>query len=841
MKEAEYSSDNDLPLTVKEQIDALCLEFEDLWQRQEAAEIGSFMSRVEPAARGPLLVELLLLDITYRRCQELPCDRPFYGQQFPEHDDVIQVAFARLKELDAISDLAPGTKIGRYEIGTKIGSGGFATVYRAYDHELQRHVAIKSLRRDRESRGTNLLHLLEEARTVARLSHPSIVPLHDVVQADGDTYLVMACIPGNSLRIVLSRTKLSVIQAIKLGIVVCDALSHAHQAGVTHRDLKPGNILLDAKGKIFITDFGLAIHDSRRHTLESHAAGSIAYMSPEQLQGDLTSLDGRSDIWSVGVVLYEILSGQRPFRGASASELTQAIQTWDYKPLRQLDPSIPVRLAEMVDRCLRKLPSERYQTAADVAAELRELLKTLLPQDRVKSKRITFGFRAGVAFGAGIGLIGILTALAIPGKREADRREIHDKLESIGQAFQLHHNAFGYFSQPHTPDDPGELSWRVHLLPFLGHQQLYEQFNLREPWHSAQNQALLDHMPEVFRLGTEAGHQTRIRVVTGPGSIFAPGTLPRYASITDGMANTILALVSREAVPWTKPDEFDLLGSLAKPLEINGVECLMADGSLLSLPEGISLETVEALATPNGGELIDAAKLRQQFGPRRQPSPGRDQELQSILAAQLKRERRLKQIALAMHAYHDLHRHFPIAAPLPQQPTRSSLQLSWRVHLLPFLDQRPLYDQFHLDEPWDSPHNITLLPRIPDVFVHADGSQPPTTTRITVVTGTGTPFDDREPLRLREFKDGTQTTILIVECGYDKAVPWTKPEDIVFDPASPLSCLGKYDTPGFMLATADAAVGHLKTSVPPQLFGALVTPSGQEVVSGNLQNFGLWK
>ena len=490
MSDPTDSHETDLPLEIKEQIDSLCLEFEDLWQRDGASRIDPFMDRVDVAARPALFVELVILDATYRRLQGLPCRREHYERQYPERHASVHVAFARLEELEAISDLAPGVRLGRYEIEAKIGTGAFATVYRAFDHELQRRVAVKSLRRDRAVSDESLARLVEEARTVARLSHPSIVSVHDILRQNDEIHLIMEFVSGRSLREVLARRKLTIIQAVKLGIVLCEALSSAHRAGFTHRDLKPSNILLDNRGKAFIADFGLAIHDSRLLARPAETAGSIPYMSPEQVGDDMASLDGRVDVWAVGVILYEILCGERPFQGGDVAELAEAIKARDPKPLRQHDPSIPAGLAAVCERCLRKSPVERYASAADVAAELRVLLTDDSSRSReIPSRLAKLGFRSGAALGVLLGAVVLLVTQLLPNSGEAEREEIHDKLAAIAIAFQMHHDSFDSFSQPRAVEgEKGtQLSWRVHLLPFLGHQQLYSRFRLDQSWDSPHN------------------------------------------------------------------------------------------------------------------------------------------------------------------------------------------------------------------------------------------------------------------------------------------------------------------------------------------------------------------
>jgi eukaryotic-like serine/threonine-protein kinase len=285
--------------------------------------------------------------------------------------------------------LTAGTRLGPYEIQSPLGAGGMGEVYRARDTRLDRSVAVKILPSHLSEDPEAKQRFDREARTISSLNHPNICTLHDVGHQDGIDYLVMEYLEGQTLADRLSKGPLPIEQVLKYGIDICEGLERAHRSGVVHRDLKPGNIMLTKTGAKLM-DFGLAKESMASASLASGLSGTLAtpqgshpltaqgtvvgtfqYMSPEQVEGK--EADGRSDIFALGAVLYEMVTGKRAFEGKTAASAMAAVLEREPEPISSVQPTVPPALERLVKICLAKDPDERWQTAHDVKLQLKQI------------------------------------------------------------------------------------------------------------------------------------------------------------------------------------------------------------------------------------------------------------------------------------------------------------------------------------------------------------------------------------------------------------------------------------------------------------------------------------
>lgn len=279
-----------------------------------------------------------------------------------------------------------GRTLSHYRIVSQLGAGGMGVVYRGEDVRLGREVAVKVVSQDFAHDHQALQRLRSEARAASALNHPNICTIYDIGEDDGLPFIVMELMRGATLRDRVDRGTLRISQLVDIAIEIADALHATHSDGIIHRDIKPGNIFVTDRGRVKILDFGLAklteefpgsatVQETMDRTAAGVALGTISYMSPEQAQGE--PLDGRTDLFSLGVVLYECATGRHPFAGASSTVTLASILRKAPAPPLSLNPDMPARLQEIIHNCLEKDRELRYQSAADLRADLKRLRRDL--------------------------------------------------------------------------------------------------------------------------------------------------------------------------------------------------------------------------------------------------------------------------------------------------------------------------------------------------------------------------------------------------------------------------------------------------------------------------------
>lgn len=303
---------------------------------------------------------------------------------------------------------------GRYQIVSELGRGAMGMVYKAHDPQIDRMVALKVLREDRVVDQEFVRRFIAEAQAIGRLSHPNIVTVFDVGEDHGTIYIAMEFLEGRSLDLLIGEKDFTSEQIVDLGIQVAGALDYAHRQGIIHRDIKPGNIIFTPQGHVKVTDFGIArIEGASGHqmTQMGEILGTPIYMPPEQVAGQ--PVDGRSDIYALGVVLYELTTGQRPFTGDNLTTLFNAIgKEIPPTPVR-LNRQVPSALSQLIMKCLSKSPGERYQNGQSLSEALKGCLASkpvAATYQKVQKKKRTWLY---VLAGLSILAMGVLAVVSI--------------------------------------------------------------------------------------------------------------------------------------------------------------------------------------------------------------------------------------------------------------------------------------------------------------------------------------------------------------------------------------------------------------------------------------------
>ncbi|MCM2374144.1 serine/threonine-protein kinase [Aporhodopirellula aestuarii] len=382
---------SDVP--IRDELEEICDRFETAYQTGQEPAIEAFLSQATTVDPQRLLTELLQIDLHWKQKAAILPDARHYLERFPDHLDTVDAAYREFaaKTLPPDSDrtrlsekrskdgvqgqsLIPESlrKTGRFEFNHQLGHGGFGVVWRAYDTQLRRTVALK-IPHAKFFNGNIRERFTRESQAAARLCHDGIVSVYDICLIDGDLPVIVSqFIDGPSLAEVKKEQRVfSCIEAAAVCADLADALHHAHGKGIVHRDLKPGNILTDMEGKAYITDFGLAkdLENEVAVTSEGDVLGTAAYMAPEQAAGLGREADSRCDIYSLGVILYEMVTGERPFRGTVQMLLLQVMNDPPPPPQR-LNAAVDLDLQTIILKCMEKQPEYRYQTAADLRDDL---------------------------------------------------------------------------------------------------------------------------------------------------------------------------------------------------------------------------------------------------------------------------------------------------------------------------------------------------------------------------------------------------------------------------------------------------------------------------------------
>lgn len=449
---------------------------------------------------------------------------------------------------------------------------------------------------------------------------------------------------------------------------------------------------------------------------------------------------------------------------------------------------------------------------------------------------------------------------AIGGARFASQQSRSmNNLKQIGLALHNYADVHRAFPPAYSVNKEGKplLSWRVHILPYIEQSQLYEQFHLDEPWDSEHNKKLLATVPATYRSPTSkaAAGKTAYLAVSGPRSVF-PGKEPiGFARITDGTSNTVMVVETPDAlaVEWTRPDDFvpDAKDPAKRLLDSRkSVLGLFADGSVRALSGSLSAETWSALFTRDGGEVISrdqldgrppATRLRPARRTPVMPPPASAEPRSEAPAGPFTRAREaarrsqsinnLKQIALALHNYHDTFKTFP-AASYPDE--KGKPRLSWRVAILPFVEGNQLYREFRFGEPWDSEHNKRLIERMPDVYRSPSSRAAEGKTNYLTVRGPRTVFPGPgKQVGIRDILDGTSNTIMVVEASDPRAVIWTKPDDFEPDPNDPIRGLVGLQADGFLACLADGSVHYFRAKMEPDTLRALFDRADGQAINAD--------
>ncbi|MEM8947338.1 MAG: serine/threonine-protein kinase [Planctomycetota bacterium] len=389
MKDDLHTSNEQL-LTASQRdlLDEKCDAFEAQWRQQDWPRLEYHLDGCEDPLRSALVQELLKIEVFWRSRTADPRQlRSDLQARFPQHRETVDVLLGTSTASEG-QLLGQGKSLGHFQNLEKIGDGGFGIVFRAWDSRHQRQVALKIPRFAHQLAGRELEEFFREAKAAGSLDHPNIARVWDSGTTGGVTYIAYQLVEGENLKVRLNEfVEKPPLQIAEFVRHLALAVEYAHQQGIIHRDIKPSNILLTDENQPVLTDFGLALTVGGDATRSLAARiGTLDYMSPEQAAGAQEEISAGTDLWSLGVLLYELLTGALPFEGATDLQLCNNICKLQHKRPRQLRSSIPKDLEIIVDRCLQKRPADRLTSCGELADELARIESG----HPIRSRRVSF-------------------------------------------------------------------------------------------------------------------------------------------------------------------------------------------------------------------------------------------------------------------------------------------------------------------------------------------------------------------------------------------------------------------------------------------------------------------
>ena len=385
----------------------ICEQFEDLLKHDKPVNISDWLQLVDKSDQGELFFELLRLETYHNLASASSNSIGDYFRKYPDFSNEIVKVFASNREAELedehasasrhqVQTITAGQRVGKYQIVSPLGAGGFSSVFLAHDATANLPVAMKFLKNGESGDiNRNVECIINEANVLSKIEHPAIPKVYDAGKdEDGNPWVAMEFIKGESLYQKLATDRLSLVEVLRLLVKISMAVHEIHKCGFAHRDIKPDNIIIGLDGEPRILDYGLALHENSQKDKSGERAGTTAFMSPEQVRGQSENLDGRTDIWSLGVILYLVVAKRLPFQGETKKDIRTDILGKPVRPPRQIRDNVAtVELEAICFRALKKDPEARYPTALDFAEALRNAIAVLperiLLEEAAKSHELT--------------------------------------------------------------------------------------------------------------------------------------------------------------------------------------------------------------------------------------------------------------------------------------------------------------------------------------------------------------------------------------------------------------------------------------------------------------------